>query len=89
MSPTITTDQRRGIWNPKVDSAGRIVTDEHGRPVEQWVPTTRQQRRQGWKELAGHCTRNGKLVQAQGLSRAERRRRARELWRQGQRVQGR
>jgi hypothetical protein len=83
------TDQRRGIWQPKVDSEGRIITDEHGRPVEEWVPTTRQLRRAGFRELVGHATRNGQLVRAAGLSRAERRRRARELWRAGQDAQAR
>lgn len=89
MLPTVTTDQRRGIWQPKLDEEGRIVTDANGKPVETWVQTTRAQRRAGWKELTGHATRNGKLVRADGLSRAERRRRARELWRAGQREQGR
>jgi hypothetical protein len=83
------TDQRRGIWVPRVDSEGRVAVDEHGIPVERWQATTRQQRRNGWKELLGHCTRNGALTHSSGLSRAERRRRARELWREGQRAQGR
>jgi len=82
-------DQRRGIWQPKLDECGRIITDANGRPVEVWVQTTRQQRRDGWREFAGHCTRNGRLVAAEGLNRAERRRRARELWRAGQAAQGR
>lgn len=74
-------DQRRGIWVPEQQADGTFA--------EVWRPTTRQQRRAGWRELIGHSTRNGALVSAKNGNRAERRRRARELWRAGQRSQGR
>lgn len=82
-------DQRRGIWVTKLDSEGRVVYGDDGRPVEVWKATTRKQRRSGWKELLGHATRNGALVSAVDGSRAERRSRARDYWRAGQRAQGR